>query len=112
MLIIRITTPRMPNSVPPKGRKANIPPTPNVLNNPKAQEGQAGARIAIIMPGSPTEALMVHWRRIRKMLIARTIPPNKERILSRMNADTVRLSINPIISEKSKEKEKLCHNKL
>ncbi|MBI2146732.1 hypothetical protein HYU22_05325 [Candidatus Woesearchaeota archaeon] len=105
MLTIRITIPSRPNSVPPRGRKANTPPIPNVLNNPKAQEGQAGARMATIIPGRPREAFIVNWRRRRKRLIEKTMPPKSDIKLRRTSAEMVRLLIDPVMSEKSREIE-------
>ena len=78
--------PKMLNSNPFKERNANTPLIPNNPNNPKAQLGQAGARMAIKILGAPTDACIANCRRIRKILSAVTTPPRREMSIKSINA--------------------------
>jgi len=71
-------TPKNPNSNPLNGRTARNPPNPKMLNNPKAQEGQAGANILTIIPDDPIPAPNTICFRNKKILIETTIPANSE----------------------------------
>ena len=97
---------RMANSNPLSGKKVKTPLTPNRPSSPKAQLGQAGASMAIRIPGDPKAAAIINCLLIKNMLKVITIPPSSEMITKTKKARGVKEVTIPMINENSKEKEK------
>lgn len=101
---------RNPNSNPPKGKNANSPPKPMIPKIPKAQDGHAGAKTAMMIPDAPTGTPEEICLRKRKTLNAATIPASKDIMIKEINAPPEKLVNIPPINPSSNLIEKSANN--
>ncbi|MBT4538931.1 hypothetical protein HOI26_04485 [Candidatus Woesearchaeota archaeon] len=76
----KIITPTIPNSSPLNGKVVRKPPIPITPNNPKAQDGQAGAIRPTNIPVPPALNPPLSCLLTKKMLMDNTILPKKATI--------------------------------
>jgi len=101
---------RNPNSNPLNGKKVNNPPSPSTPSTPRAHDGQAGAKTAMITPDVPKETPEDICLKRRKTLNEITIPASIEMAVKKIKDPVEKLTNIPPTRASKSFMEKSANN--